>query len=57
MASRMGFHAVDILSKGIVNRIVSSKNEEIVDIDIKEALAMTKTIDKTLIAVSDAISL
>lgn len=57
MASRMGYHAVHILTEGIVNRVVASKNQEIIDIDIKEALSMTKTIDKTLIDVSNAISL
>ena len=57
LASRMGFHAVDILSRGITNRIVAIHNEKIVDIDIEEALQMTKTIDMTLIDVSNAISL
>lgn len=57
LASRMGYHAVDILSKGIVNRVVASRNQDIIDIDIKEALAMTKTVDKKYIEVSNAISL
>ena len=36
MASRMGYHAVHILTEGIVNRVVASKNQEIIDIDINE---------------------
>jgi 6-phosphofructokinase 1 len=45
MASLMGLHAVECLRAGRMNRIVAYKAGEIVDIDIEEAVAATKTID------------
>lgn len=45
VASLMGNYAVRLLAKGIGNRIVSMRNSAIVDDDIKDALAMKKTID------------
>ncbi len=46
MASFMGLQAIECLKEGRINRIVSYKHGEIIDIDIEEALAMTKTIDQ-----------
>jgi 6-phosphofructokinase 1 len=45
MASLMGLRAVECLREGRYNRIVAYKAGEIVDIDIEEALATTKTIN------------
>ena len=45
MASQMGSRAVDLLTRGIGNRVVGIKDNKIVDFDIFEALKMTKTID------------
>ena len=45
MASQMGSRAVDLLTQGIGNRVVSIRDNKIVDFDIFEALKMTKTID------------
>lgn len=42
MASRMGNHAVGLLTKGIGNRVVSLRNGKITDDDIFEALSMKK---------------
>ena len=47
-ASRMGYRAVDLLRKGIGNRVVCIKRNEIVDYDIGEALSMHKTLDMKL---------
>ncbi len=41
-ASRMGYEAVQALLAGKGNRIIASKNGEIVDLDMEEALAETK---------------
>lgn len=44
-ASMMGAYATDILCEGKTNRVIGIQHGEIVDIDIDEALAMTKSID------------
>ena len=45
-ATRMGYRAVDILAGGGTNRIVCLRNGTMCDMDIDEALAMQKGIDK-----------
>ena len=45
-ATRMGYRAVDILAGGGTNRIVCLRNGVMCDMDIGEALAMQKGIDK-----------
>lgn len=57
MASRMGYHAVELLSKGIGNRVVSYKNGNIVDYDIYEALNMVKEFDYHTYEIANAISI
>lgn len=57
MASIMGARAVEILKKGITNRIVSLKDNKVVDIEITEALAMKKSIDEDLISLSKILAL
>ncbi len=57
MASRMGYHAVKLLSQGIGNRAVCCKGDKMVDYDIADALEMKKTINRELFDVSQAISL
>lgn len=47
-ASRMGIRAVELLSKGIGNRVVGIRNEKIIDVDIDEALAMKLSLDQKL---------
>ncbi len=48
VASRMGFHAVDLLREGKGNRVVALKGEKVVDFDITEALNMPRTFDEAL---------
>ncbi len=48
MASRMGDHAVQLLDKGIGNRVVAFRESKIVDFDITEALKMERVFDKDL---------
>ncbi len=45
MASLMGNEAVKLLNRGIGNRVISYRNNKIVDDDIYEALNMTKPFD------------
>ena len=45
-ASVMGAYAADILVQGKTNRVICYRNGEFVDLDIEEALAMTKNISE-----------
>lgn len=49
VASRMGEYAVDLLKKGIGNRVVGQQNGQIVDFDIQEALKMKKPVPVDMI--------
>lgn len=57
VASLMGNYAVRLLEKGIGNRIVSQRNGVIVDDDIKDALAMKKTISVEEYEIANSISI
>lgn len=57
MASEFGYRAVELLSKGIGNRVVTYKNNAIGDEDIYEALAMVKIFDKEEYDMATAISI
>ena len=48
-ATRMGYHAVQILKKGIGNRVVGEKNGVVYDMDIQEGLAMKKALPEDLL--------
>ena len=56
-ASQMGYHAVNLLEKGIYNRVVAVSADKIVDYDINVALSMHKSIDTTLLDVAETISI
>ena len=45
-AAIMGCYAADIIAEGKTKRVVASKNGGITDLDIEDALSMTKTIDE-----------
>ena len=45
VATRMGYEAVHLLAEGMTNRIVCTSGEQIVNVDIDEGLAMTKTLN------------
>ena len=57
IASQMGFHAVDLLSEGIANRVVVMKNGKIADVDIVEGLSEKKMFDTSLMEMSQTISI
>ncbi len=57
MASAMGAKAVELLKEGVSNRVISVNNSKIVDIDIDEALSMTKDIDHELLRLSQILSI
>ena len=56
-ASQMGYHAVNLLEKGIYNRVVAVSADKIVDYDISVALSMHKTIDTMMLDVAITICL
>lgn len=56
VASEMGYYAVNLLDKGIGNRVVAMQHGKIVDFDIQEALAMKKPFDKNLYDIANEIS-
>ena len=43
MATRMGYEAVRVLAEGKTNRVICAKDDQIIDLDIDEGLAMKKT--------------
>lgn len=57
MASEMGYHAVDLLSNGIGNRVVVTRDNKIVDLDIYEALKMKRVFDERLYKIAHTISI
>lgn len=57
VASRMGYHAAELLFNGIGNRVVAMKGEQIVDFDITEALNMPRTFDEKMYRVSVVLSI
>ncbi len=48
VATKMGYHAVELLAEGKSNRVVVQRDSQITDFDISEALAMEKHISPEL---------
>ncbi len=55
-ASEMGYYAVELLEKGIGNRVVGMKDGKVYDVDIQEALSMKKPFDERLYKIANEIS-
>lgn len=56
VATRMGYRAVELLEKGIGNRVIGIKDSEVVDYDIQEALKMKKEFPHDLYKIANEIS-
>ena len=56
-ASLMAVKATEVLQLGEKNKIIASKNDTYVAIDIEEALEMKKEIDESMIETSKMLSL
>lgn len=56
LASEFGHYAVELLSKGIGNRVVGMQKNSVVDYDIQEALKMVKPFEDELFKVAHDIS-
>ncbi len=57
LASRLGFKAVELLIDGKSSRVVGIKNNEIIDLPIKEALQEKKEIDKNIYEMAKILSM
>lgn len=57
LASRLGFKAVELLIDGKSSRVVGIKNNEIIDLPIKEALQKKKEIDKNIYEMAKILSM
>ncbi|MGN0687505.1 MAG: 6-phosphofructokinase [Oscillospiraceae bacterium] len=57
MASEMGYYAVELLEKGIGNRVVGLKDGKVCDFDIQEALSMVKPFNERLYKIANDISI
>lgn len=56
LASRFGTRAIELIAKGIGGRCVGIKNNRIIDMDILEACAMKKEINKDLYDIAEILS-
>lgn len=57
LASRMGYHAVELLEKNIGNRVVSIRGNKIVDDDIMEALSMPRQFNQEMYNLAQVLSI
>ena len=48
IATQMGHRAVELLADGIGDRVISLQNNQVVDLDLQEALRMKKDLDRNL---------
>lgn len=55
-ASEMGYYAVELLEKGIGNRVVGTKDGKVYDVDIQEALSMKKPFNERLYNICNEIN-
>lgn len=55
-ASKFGYHAIELLSQGIGNRVVGLQKDKIVDFDIQQALDMKKEFPEDLYNTAHSIS-
>ena len=56
MATRMGFHAVEVLAEGRTNRLVCTVRGVLKDVDLAEGLAMKKTLSEQQYRVLEAMT-
>ncbi len=56
-ATKLGYRAVDLMRKGIGNRVVAIRSDLLTDFDIQEALDMKKSLDEVLFKISQVVSM
>lgn len=55
-ASRLGYHAIDLLTQGVTDRVIGFQSDDLVDYSIEEALSMHKELDLSLLDISSTLS-
>ncbi len=56
LATRLGYAAVELVRKGVFGKMVALRGTEIVSIDLFEAVAETKLVDKPMIELKNALT-
>ena len=56
-ASLMGVRAVECINQNRLNRVIVERNGRVDDLDIFEALAITKNLDEKVLAYAESIAL
>ena len=56
LASKMGAKAVEVLMEGKTSRVIGIRNNEIIDDDIDEALAIERKFDEKLYDIAEVLS-
>lgn len=56
VAAEMGYYAVELLAKGVGNRVVGMKDGKVYDVDIQEALSMQKPFNERLYKICNEIN-
>ncbi|MFA5450158.1 MAG: 6-phosphofructokinase [Clostridia bacterium] len=56
LAAKCAVHAVDLLKEGAIGRVVGIKDNQMVDVDVDEALNMKKDINKELYRIANLLS-
>lgn len=55
-ATRYGYHSVELIARGITDRVLGMRADDMVDYSIEEALEMKKTIDFSLLEINNTLS-
>lgn len=56
-ATRLGIRAVELLDIGVADRVIAMREDEMVDYSFKEAFGMKKSLDLSLLEISDILSI
>ena len=57
LATEMGFYAVELLEKGMGNRVIAVRESKLIDIEIQEALLQKREFNKRLYEIAYCIAL
>ena len=55
-ATRYGYYAVDLIAKGVTDRVLGLRAEEMLDHELLEALSMKKSLDLSLLEINNTLS-
>lgn len=55
-ATRFGYHSVNLISRGITDRVIAMRADDLFDYSIDEALSMKKSLDLSLLDINETLS-